>query len=73
MDDSRKGNGWVAWCNQVLKDQDKQEDCIQDQQKMITALQVEVAVIKVKVSIYGFAAGIIAGVLASIIYNAIAK
>lgn len=77
MDDPRQGNGWEAWGNHVLIDGKRQDDCIQDHQKMINALQVELGMIKGKASLYSgitaLAVSIVTGVLASIIYNAIVK
>jgi len=75
--DEGNSNGWASWGKHVLKEQERQEGCIQDFQKLLTAIQVEIGMIKVKASLYGglfgLFVGIIAGVIASFIYNTLAK
>ena len=59
MEAPRGGNGWEAWGNHVLKELERLDECNTEQQKMITALQVEQGMLKTKSGIWGGIAGLI--------------
>lgn len=59
METPRGLNGWEAWGNHVLKELERLDDCDTAQQKVITALQVEQAMLKVRSGVWGAIAGLI--------------
>ena len=71
------GNGWAAWGKHVLKEQERQDECIKEQGKSIAGIQVDLGMMKGKAFGFGSLGGIITGIitslLATLIYNALAK
>lgn len=55
-------NGWPEWSRFVLKELERFNECYEAQTKLIQAIQIEVAMLKVKSGIWGFAAGFIPSV-----------
>lgn len=70
-------NGWSEWGKHVLKELQRQEECDADQWKEIRAIQVDIATIKAKAfgwgSLAGLITGIIASLLATMIHHALTK
>lgn len=62
MAEDHAANGWAEWGKFVLKELERLNDCYDDQMKLIQALQVDIAMLKVKSGIWGFAAGFIPSV-----------
>ena len=73
METPGSGNGWEAWGKHVLKEQERQDICIKDQEQRIKEMEIGFGLIKAKVATIGFLLGIAGSILASVIYNAIAK
>ena len=52
-------NGWHEWGRHVLKELERLNDCYDDQVKLIQAMQVEIAMLKIKAGVWGLLAGAI--------------
>ena len=52
-------NGWSEWGKHVLKELERLNDCYEEQQKIMQQIQVEIAMLKVKSSVWGGIAGLI--------------
>ncbi len=52
-------NGWSEWGKYVLKELERLNDCYEEQQKIMQRIQVEIAMLKVKSSVWGGMAGLI--------------
>ncbi len=52
-------NGWGEWGKYVLKELERLNDCYEEQQKIMQQIQVEIAMLKVKSSVWGGIAGLI--------------
>jgi len=52
-------NGWSEWGKYVLKELERLNDCYEEQQKIMQRIQVEIAMLKVKSSVWGGLAGLI--------------
>ena len=52
-------NGWSEWGKYVLKELERLNDCYEEQQKIMQQIQVEIAMLKVKSSVWGGIAGLI--------------
>lgn len=57
--DEERANGWTEWGKFVLKELERLNDCHEEQTKLISTIQIDIAMLKVKSGIWGFAAGLI--------------
>ena len=57
--DLLNNNGWSEWGKYVLKELERLNDCYEEQQKIMQRIQVEIAMLKVKSSVWGGLAGLI--------------
>ena len=57
--DLLNSNGWSEWGKHVLKELERLNDCYEEQQKVMQQIQVEIAMLKVKSSVWGGIAGLI--------------
>lgn len=57
--DLLNNNGWSEWGKYVLKELERLNDCYEEQQKIMQQIQVEIAMLKVKSSVWGGIAGLI--------------
>ena len=57
--DLLNNNGWSEWGKYVLKELERLNDCYEEQQKIMQRIQVEIAMLKVKSSVWGGMAGLI--------------
>lgn len=63
-----KQNGWHEWGKYVLKELERLNDCYEEQMKLIQAIQIDVAMLKVKAGIWDALAGAIPAT-AALIYT----
>ena len=61
-------NGWHEWGKYVLKELERLNECYEEQTKLINGIQIDVAMLKVKSGVWGFAAGLIPAI-AILIYT----
>ena len=54
-----ESNGWAEWGKHVLKELDRLNDRDDDHAKLIQAMQIEIATLKVKAGAWGGLAGLI--------------
>ena len=57
--DPPNGDGWGEWRKYVLKELERISDCHEAQRKIMQQIQVEIAMLKVKSSVWGGIAGLI--------------
>ena len=59
MEEAHNNNGWSEWGKHVLKELERLNDCYESQTKLIQSIQIEIAMLKVKSSVWGGIAGLI--------------
>ena len=52
-------NGWEQWGKHVLKEQERQNECLIEHGKVISMNSTDIAMLKIKASIWGGIAGLI--------------
>lgn len=62
MAEENKPNGWGEWGKYVLKELERLNDCYEEQLKLTQAIRTEIAVLKVKSSVFGAIAGLVPSV-----------
>ena len=66
MDEART-DGWEEWGKHVLKEQERQNDCIAYLTEQIASMRVDVAMLKVKAGLYGGLVGVVTAGIPTII------
>lgn len=66
-------NGWQEWGKYVLKELDRLNECDTERGKEIRDNQIDIATIKAKAFGWGGIGGLITGVIASLIAQALTK
>ena len=52
-------NGWAEWGKHVIKEQERQERCLEAHDKRITINSIEIAMLKVRCGVFGLIGGLI--------------
>lgn len=66
MGEERAANGWSEWGKFVLKELERLNDCYTEQIKLIQAVQIDIAMLKVKAGMWGALAGAVPATIALI-------
>lgn len=61
-------NGWSQWSKYILKELERQGKCINSIKTDINKIRVEIAMIKVKSSLFGILAGAVPAIIMLIVW-----